>query len=422
MVTRIDVKTVAPPANLGNRRKPPLVGCFAMGILNREVGEIELIPVAKGILARWWIVLIAALVGVVAMWSQESELATTPAITEITRVYESRDETALLSVVGIDPSTISPLPSFDNQILRIQEKTNREKIAQEIGTGVGVSISRSEQRFSLLDTLEGDGKTRFTFLSVGTPTYTFRCSDSTADTCNKAIDAYLDELVQTRKASILSGIERLTTMLESAAQAGSPLAQEKLLGLRAASPLITGELALLSSEEIRSGATVSTVKKSTYVFGLIGGALVGLLIALQLTLTDRRVRSLSQLSKHFEVRALLGVVTHEPSSNQHVAAAIVARANALSLSSVALVPVDEQTEALQLAEKLNAVTVSMGVTVASLAPISSLTASDLISSHSGMIVLASRGVSCTDDIVSTWSVLDSAQKPLLGVILAESAL
>jgi len=415
----MSVKIVAPPINMGNRRKPPLVDCFAMGILNREVGEIELIPVAKGILARWWIVLIAALVGVVAMWSQESELATTPAITEITRIYESRDETALLSVVGIDPSTISPLPSFDNQILRIQEQTNREKIAQEIGTDVGVSISRSEQRFSLLDTLEGDGKTRFTFLSVGTPTYTFRCSDSTADTCNKAIDAYLGALVQTRKASIISGLDRLTTMLESAAQAGSPLAQEKILGLRAVSPLITGELTLLSSEEVQSGATVSTVKKSTYVFGLIGGALVGLLIALQLTLTDKRVRSLSQLSKRFEARALLGVVTPEPSSIQHAAAAIVARARALSLNSVALVPVDQQTEVVDLAKEIHAVTSVIGISVTSLETISTLSAKDLVSTDSAMIIIASPGVSLTDDTVTTWSVLEKANRPMLGVLLVD---
>lgn len=415
-------KTVAPLAALGNRPKPSLVGCFAMGILNREVGEVELIPVAKGIISRWWIVLITALLGTVAMWSQESNLSTTPAITEITRIYESRDETALVSVVGIDPSTISPLPSFDNQILRIQEQTNREKIAQEIGTDVRVSISRSEQRFSLLDTIEGDGKTRFTFLSVGTPTYTFRCSDSTAETCNRAIDAYLGALVQTRKASIISGIDRLTTMLESSAQAGSPLAQEKILGLRAASPLITGELTLLSSEEVQSGATVSTVKKSTYVFGLIGGALVGLLIALQLTLTDKRVRSLSQLAKRFEARALLGVVTPEPSSIQHAAAAIVARANSLSLTSVALVPVDEQTSTQYFVEQLHTVTSPLGVTVTSLKSISNLSASDMISSQSGVIALASRGVSLTEDVVLTWLVLDNADKPVIGVLLADSAL
>jgi hypothetical protein len=86
------------------------------------------------------------------------------------------------------------------------------------------------------------------------------------------------------------------------------------------------------------------------------------------------------------------------------------------------VPVDEQTEALKLAEKLDAVTASMGVTITSLAPTSSLSASDLISSHSGMITLASRGVSNTEEIVATWSVLESAQKPMLGVLLADSAI
>jgi hypothetical protein len=421
MVTRIDVKTVAPPANLGNRRKPPLVGYFAMGILNREVGEIELIPVAKGIIARWWIVLISALLGTVAMWSQESDLATTPATTEVFRTYESRDETALLALVGIDPATVSPFPSFDHQIQQILEPARRSAIAKEIGFDVAVSITRSEQRFSLLDTVEGDGKTKFTFLSVGTPTYNFYCSDASEERCNTALNAYLLELQEIRQQSIVSGLDRLQTLLESL-PINTASNEEKISALKAAKPLIKGELALLSTTTNAVGATVSTVKSSTYVFGLIAGALVGLIIALQLTLIDKRVRSLSQLAKRFESQALLGMATGESASIQHVAAAIVARANALSLSSVSIVPVDEQTEALQLAAKLNAVTASLGVTVASLAPISGLMASDLVSSHSGMIALASRGVSRTDDIVSTWSVLDSAQKPLLGVILAESAL
>ena len=41
------------------------------------------------------------------------------------------------------------------------------------------------------------------------------------------------------------------------------------------------------------------------MFGFLGGALVGLLIALQLTLIDKRVRSLNQLAKRFEAQALL---------------------------------------------------------------------------------------------------------------------
>jgi len=414
-------ETVALLVTMGNRRKPPLVGCFVMGILNREVGEVELIPVAKGIISRWWIVLIAALLGTVAMWSQESNLSTTPPLTEIVRTYESRDETALLSLVGINPATVSPFPSFEHQVLQMQEPATREAIAKKTGFDISVSVTRSEQRFSLLDTVEGDGKTKFTFLSVGTPTYTFWCSDASEDHCNIVLDEYQLELQNIRKESVVSGLDRLQLLLE-ALPVHTQSNLEKIEALKAAKPLIKGELALLSTTTNAVGATVSTVKTSTYAFGLLGGALVGLLIALQLTLVDKRVRSLSQLAKRFESQALLGMATGESASIQHVAAAIVARANALSLSSVALVPVDERTKALQLATKLDVVTTSMGVTVTSLAPISGLMASDLIASQSGMIALASRGVSRTDDIVSTWSVLDSAQKPLLGVILAEPAL
>jgi len=75
-----------------------------------------------------------------------------------------------------------------------------------------------------------------------------------------------------------------------------------------------------------------------------------------------------------------------------------------------------------LVEHLHAVTSTMGVTVTSLTNISSLSASDLIASKSGMIALASCGVSQTDDIVSAWSVLENTDKPVIGVLLADLTL
>ncbi|MFM8814777.1 MAG: hypothetical protein ACKOE0_02045, partial [Actinomycetes bacterium] len=337
--------------------------------------------------------------GIVALLSDESDLARTPEATEVVRNYESRDETALLSLVGIDPATVSPFPSFENQVLQMQEPSIREAISAELGYEIEVLITRSEQRFSLLDTVEGDGKTKFTFLSVGTPTYTFFCSDASADRCNTAIDAYQVRLQEVRKKSIVSGLERLQILLESL-PIRTQSNTEKIDALKAAKLLIKGELALLSTTTNAVGATVSTVKSTTYAFGLVAGALIGLLIALQLTLIDKRVRSMSQLTKRFEARALLGVVTHESSSIQHVSAAIVARAHSLSLTSVALVPVDEHTSTQLLAEQLNAVISPMGVTVTSLKSISVLSASDLTSSQSGMIALASSGASHIEDIVS----------------------
>ena len=222
-----------------------------------------------------------------------------------------------------------------------------------------------------------------------------------------------------RKQSIVSGLDRLQLLLESLSL-NTASNSEKISALQAAKPLIKGELALLSATTNAVGATVSTVKSSTYAFGFMGGALIGLLVALQLTLIDKRVRSISQLSKRFDSQALLGMVTSEAASIQHVAAAIVARAQSLSLSSVALVPVDEAMEVQSMAERIHAVTSPMGVTVTSLVAISTLSAGELISSSSGMIALASRGVSLTEDIVTTWSVLEKAQKPLLGVILADA--
>jgi len=415
----MSVKTVAPLTIMGNRRKPPLVGCFAMGILNREVGDVELIPVAKGIIARWWIVLLAALLGTVAMWSQESDLSTTPSTTAISRVYESRDETSLLSVVGIDPATINPLPSFDNQILQVQEQASREKIAQEIGINLEVTITRSEQRFSLLNTSEGDGRTKFTFLSVGTPTYTFNCSDSTAETCHTAIDAYVAELSKVRKESIVAGMQRVKSMLSTVAQSGSVDAQEKVAGIDAALPLITGELALLTTTEEQFGGTITTVKKSTYGFGFVAGALIGFLIALQLTIVDKRVRSLSQLAKHVERTDILGHATANTASLQHLAAALVARANRQSITSIALVPAAPTGNASDLAAKLHAITQPLGVSIIAQPSVSSIDAQTMLSMGAGSVVVAEAKRSTTDDVVKTWSVLASAQRIVVGVFLAD---
>jgi hypothetical protein len=391
-----------------------------MGILNREVGEVELIPVAKGIISRWWVVLLAAVLGTIAMWSQESDLSTTPSITGISRIYESRDEMSLLSIVGIDPATVSPLPSFDNQILQVQEQASREKIAQRTGVNSEVTITRSEQRFSLLNTAEGDGKTKFTFLSVGTPTYSFNCSDSTAETCNTAIDAYVAALSEIRRDSIVAGMERVKSMLSNVAQGGSANAQEKINGINAALPLITGELALLSTSEEQYGGTITSVKKTTYGFGFIAGALIGLLIALQLTIVDKRVRSLSQLAKHVERTDILGHATSDTASIQHVAAALVARANQQSITSIALVPAASAGTASDLAAKLHAITQPLGVSVIAQPSVSSIDAQTLLSMGDGSVVVAEAKRSTTDDVVKTWSVLQSAQRVVLGAILVDA--
>jgi predicted membrane-bound spermidine synthase len=208
-------------------------------------------------------------------------------------------------------------------------------------------------------------------------------------------------------------------MLSTVAQSGSVDAQEKIAGIDAALPLITGELALLSTSEDQYGGTITSVKKSTYGFGFIAGALIGLLVALQLTIVDKRVRSLSQLAKHVERTDILGHATADAVSLQHVAAALVARANRQSITSIALVPAASAGNASDLATKLHAITQPLGVSVIAQPSVSSIDAQTLLSMGDGSVVVAEAKRSTTDDVVKTWSVLASAQRTVVGVLLAD---
>jgi hypothetical protein len=209
-------------------------------------------------------------------------------------------------------------------------------------------------------------------------------------------------------------------MLSTVAQAGSVSAQEKIAGIDAALPLITGELALLSTSEDQYGGTMTSVKKSTYGFGFIAGALIGLLIALQLTIVDKRVRSVSQLAKHVDRTDILGHATSDASSIQHVAAALVARANRQSITSIALVPAASAGNTSDLAAKLHAITQPLGVSVTAQPSVSSIDAQSLLLMGAGAVVVAETKRSTTDDVVKTWSVLQSAQRSVLGAILVDA--
>ena len=388
-----------------------------MGILNREVEEVELVPVARGIISRWWMVLVAALLGTAAMWLQESDLQTTPARNEVTRVYESRDETAMLSLVGIDPATISPFPSFNHQIIQIQEPAMRESIAAATGVNAGVSISRSEQRFSLLDTVEGDGKTKFTFLSVGTPTYTFFCETESVDSCNLVMDAYVEQLQQLRQQSIVSGIERLQQLLGSLPLTTTEHA-DKIEALASAKNLVNGELALLSTTTVAEGPTISTVKRSTYIFGFVGGALIGLLIALQLTLVDKRVRSIEQVAKRFGYDCVVGTASASSAAIQHLAAALVARAQQHDVLAVVLVPASASDSTAELAQQLNEVTRPLGIAVNHLNHVSLVDARALVELNAGVAVVVTINQSTIPEMGSTWAVFEGAHKRVLGAVLA----
>ncbi|MEO8162312.1 MAG: hypothetical protein ABI590_00910, partial [Ilumatobacteraceae bacterium] len=296
--------------------------------------EMDLRSVRDALVLRWWIIPLVMLLCVGFLFVNESDLQTSPGHVQIVRVYEARDESAALAVAGIDPASIVPYPSFDNQLIVLQTPETRQRIADSINADTTVSVSRSKETFSLIDTNEGEGKKKFTFLSVGTLSYTFGCAEPTADECNIAIDAYVAEISRLRAQSIQQGFERAETIVN--ALTGST--QGEIQALAIGKKLVTGEMVLLSTTSENIGPTVDTVNASTYGFGLGVGALLGLFIVLQLSVTDKKIRTRRKLVAIVGEKLALGIIRPDvrDSSSQHVAAGLIHQMSLHGATSVRL--------------------------------------------------------------------------------------
>ncbi len=391
---------------------------------NSSIPEIDLRSVRDALILRWWIIPLVMLLSVGFLFANESDLQTSPAYVQISRTYEARDESSVLTVAGIDPASIIPYPSFDNQLIVLQTPESRQKIAASINAETSVSVSRSEQTFSLLDTIEGEGKKRFTFLSVGTPAYSFACAAPTVDECEVALDAYVAEVSLLRAQSIQQGFERaekLMNALIGSSQSENPSLIIKQQALATGKSLVTGEMALISTTSENIGPTVGTVNASTYVFGLGVGALLGLLVVLQLSVTDKRIRSKRRLTALVGEEFNLGTLrlNREDSSSQHVAAVLVHQAALHGATIIRLLPIGDgsiDSTSTALTEALR----GHPIVVAAMKNVDHLTTTELLPPPQSVVVLvADTHSSRTDDLEKVWTIVEHAGNTIAGIILVQ---
>jgi len=386
------------------------------------VPEIDLLAIRDALKLRWWIVPVMMLVSVGFLFANESNLATEPGYIVVSHAYEARDEAAVLTVAGIDPGSIIPYPSFDNQLTILKSNETKQRISGAIGSDIGVSVSRTEQKFSLVDTVEGEGRTRFTFLSVGVPTYGFSCAAPLAKTCNTAIDAYVAELSHLRQASVQEGFtraEQLLSKLTSGGQGGDQIATQQQ-ALAYAKTMVTGEITLISTTSEEIGPTITTVKSSTYIFGMGVGALIGLLIILQLTITDRKIRTARKLKSAIGEERVLGVLNKDQQGShiQHTAAAIAFAAAANNATVVRLIPIDETVLIGPIATALSQALHGHSVSLMTTPAIDHLGATDLLAPQSSLAVLVVQArTSRTDVLERAIVVAEHAGNNVAGVIL-----
>jgi hypothetical protein len=389
-----------------------------------SIPEIDLRQVRDALILRWWIIPLAMLISVGFLFANESDLQTSPAHVLISRLYEARDESAAMTVAGIDPASIVPYPSFDNQLVALQSPETRKQIADSINAETPVSVTRSDQTFSLIDSIAGEGKKRFTFLSVGTPSYTFLCTASTAKDCNTAIDAYVVKISQLRAQSIQLGFERAEIIMDaliSKAQNENPSLVMQRQALAVGKSLVTGEMTLISAGLEDVGPTVRKVKASTYGFGLGVGALLGLLVVLQLSVTDKKIRTRRKLVALVGEEHNLGTLRldQQDPSSQHVAAGLVHQLKLHGVTNARLLSIDGENTDLAATALTQALHGQL-FTVTPMRDVDHLTTMELVPPpHSVVVLMADSLTSRADHLERVWAISEHAGNTIIGVILVQ---
>jgi hypothetical protein len=385
-----------------------------MGALNRDIPQLDVRNVFVALRRAWWVLPVCMAIGAGAMFVNESDLQSTPAYATVITSYEARDETLALGVYGINPTAVTEYPSFQTQIRLITEKAS-VAVEGALGESIPVTISKTSPRVSLINApLQEDGQ-QFTVLSIGASNYEFRCDAATAELCNEAIDIYVAETVAQRKASIAEGMTRLADQVAKVdAAAPSATLQTQRAALLSAAEGVTGDITLIGSKVENFGPTMSTVDRSSYVFGAAAGLVVALLIVLQLAIVDRKVRSASRLASRLPHVAMLGelAAANQPSV-RHIAAALVAQAKTHGVSSMLLVPASGAA-AQELEQLMSGVS---GVRIVVGKNIDEMSIDELSATPSACVVVATKDETDMQDVERTQQVLRQAGNNVVGMML-----
>jgi hypothetical protein len=288
-----------------------------VSFVNSDIPSVDLRSALDGIGRRWWLVVLSVAVTIGVVFSQDSGLVgSSEEQIVVDRTYEAVIDTDELDIVKIDPSAITPVPSFENQVELLESDEVLTSLQEQTGIKASLDITRSEPKFTITDSLD-ELNNRVTFLSSGTPAYSFRCVGNSEADCDTILDSYVQLTIDRRKESILGGLNGGLGLLDSLISKG----QERLVdgsldeqqrdaqrieiaslmtkrdALKKASSNVSGELMLVVKDAFVQGKTTSSVTASTYGFGLGVGLIVGLLLTLQLAALDKTVRNPWQIRR-----------------------------------------------------------------------------------------------------------------------------
>jgi hypothetical protein len=393
-----------------------------MGPLSKEIPEIDFRSIRDILRLRWWIFPLCAVVCIGLLFTQESNLQSDPSSVLVVATYGPRNEMAGLSLYGIDPTAVREYPSFQNQLESVREQA-AEAVEVQLGQPIDVTVARPEQQVSLIAAADTTGKQKLTMLNVGEPNYVLVCSASTQESCDQAIAIYVKQLSISRANGIANGLRKLADDVQKVLDASQDNQSQLELqrnALLTASSSATGEMQLVSEVVEAQSGTITTVNKSTYIFGALAGLLIAALIVLQLTYTDDKIRSSRKLQTSVSSPVFLGEITGNSTAAEvrQVLAGLVTRSRVTNQTLISLVPVDAHVDIDHIVGLMSDDAKSNGLTITKIPSINEMSVAQMIDSASALtVIIARKNLSSLTAVRHAKEVLARSNNNVGGVIL-----
>jgi len=399
-----------------------LVGLKPMGPLTKEIPEIDFRSIRDILRLRWWIFPLCVVVCVGLLYTQESNLQSTPSSVLVVATYGPRNEMAGLSLYGIDPTAVREYPSFQNQLESVREQAAKA-VEDQLGQSIDVTVARPEQQVSLITAADTTGKQKLTMLNVGEPNYILTCIASTQETCDQAITIYVKQLSVSRADGIANGLRKLADdvqkVIDSTQVEQSQLELQRN-ALLTASSSAAGEMQLVSELVEAQSGTITTVKKTTYIFGALAGLLIAALIVLQLTYTDDKIRSSRKLLSSNSTPVFLGEITSRNTAAEvrQVLAGLVTQSRAAGKSSISLIPIDAHADLDHLIGLMGDDAKSNGLTITKTPSIDEMSIAQMLDSASALtVIIAHKNLSSLAAVRHAKEVLARSNNNVVGIVL-----
>jgi hypothetical protein len=345
---------------------------------------------------RWWVIPAVLGVTVGLLLAQESRLRTQPQEFLVSKSYQIPNPKAVLATVNISPGIIEEFPDPVSQLLFLRGEDVRREIAAEIGKDIAVQIP-----------------------SVYEIPFIFQCRQPVIEDCEQAIEAYAAKASEIRFDAVTAGLTTLREIFAGLAATNEDVtAPAKVSAIDALLRNLDTTLTQIDSFTQPVGPSIESVRRSTYFFGLGAGLLIGLLILLQLTYTDSRIRSVRQLVRILGGHAFLGTasISADDVSDRRAALSIyhgIARASGNQLRFVPLRQPPANDSGLRRIAEMTGKSWSVAT------PFSEMSVNELADNTAGEVdvLIVQRNRDLRTDLSEALAAARSSDRQLAGVLL-----